>query len=138
MKFTDANELTLLLRLVLCTVFGILLGIERHKYGRIAGIRTFATIALGTAVFTIFASKITDGELNPTIIAGIVIGAALLSAKMLVVEHGIQQDFSNIAAVWATAAISSTIAVGMYVLGGGAAALLLGIFWLKDVYQPNK
>jgi putative Mg2+ transporter-C (MgtC) family protein len=128
-------ELQMVLRLALATVFGVLIGMERQKNGKVAGIRTFSTIALGTSIFTLMAMQISNGEFNPTIIAAIVIGAGLLSAKMLVVEHGSDQDFSNIAAVWCTAAIAVCISIGLFVVGGAAAALMLAIFWLKDLYN---
>jgi putative Mg2+ transporter-C (MgtC) family protein len=130
-------EIIYVLRAALATVFGILIGLERQKNGRVAGIRTFATIALGTAVFTIMALQINGGVVNNNIIAAIVIGAGVLSAKMLVIEHGVEQDFSNIAAVWTTAAISVCLALGLYVLGGAAAALMLLIFWFKDLFNQN-
>jgi putative Mg2+ transporter-C (MgtC) family protein len=130
-------ELTMVLRTALATVFGMLIGLERQKNGRIAGIRTFATIALGTAVFTLMATSMNNGEFNPTIIGAIIIGIGLISAKMLVYEQGMEQDFSNIAAVWTTAAISVCLSLGLYVLGGAAAALLLIIFWFKDLYSKN-
>lgn len=128
-------ELIMVLRAALATIFGILIGIERQRNGKIAGIRTFATIALGTAVFTLMATQMNNGVLDGSIIAAIIIGAGLLSAKMLVIEHGVEQDFSNIAAVWATAAIAVCLALGLYVLGGAAATFLLAIYWFKDLYN---
>jgi putative Mg2+ transporter-C (MgtC) family protein len=128
-------ELTMLLRAALATVFGILIGIERQKHGKVAGIRTFATLALGTSVFTLIALQLSSGEINSNIIAAIIIGIGLLSAKMLIVEQGVEQDFSNVTGVWATASIAVCMGMGFYVLGGAAAALLLTIFWFKDLYN---
>jgi putative Mg2+ transporter-C (MgtC) family protein len=129
-------ELTMVLRTALATIFGILIGLERQKHGKVAGIRTFATIALGTAVFTLIATQINSG-LDGSIIAAIIIGSAILSAKMLVIEHGAEQDFSNIVAVWTTTAISVSLALGLYILSGTAATLMLIIFWFKDLYNKN-
>jgi putative Mg2+ transporter-C (MgtC) family protein len=130
-------ELTMVLRITLATVFGILIGIERQKNGKVAGIRTFATVALGTAVFSLMSTQLGDVNFNGTIIAAIIIAAGLLSAKMLVIDGGVEQDFSNISAIWATASISVSISLGYYVLGGAAAALMLSIFWFKDLYNKN-
>jgi putative Mg2+ transporter-C (MgtC) family protein len=134
----DSNinfEITMLLRIGLATVFGVLIGIERHKNGKIAGIRTFATIALGTSIFTLMSTQVGSGIVDPMVIAAIVIGAGLLSSRMMVVDGEKKQDFSNIAAVWTTAAISVAFALGLYILGSAAAAILLLIFWLKDFYS---
>jgi putative Mg2+ transporter-C (MgtC) family protein len=137
MNFNLDWELTMVLRITLATVFGILIGIERQKNGRVAGIRTFATIALGTAVFTLMSTQLGDVNFNGTIVGAIIIGVGLLSAKMLVINDGVEQDFSNIAAVWTTSAIAIAVALGYYVIGSAAAALMLCIFWFKDLYNKN-
>ncbi len=137
MNITTQIELYMVLKASIATVFGILIGLERQKNGRVAGIRTFATIALGTAVFTLLAGQVNDGSFNYIIIAAIIIGAGVLSSKMLVNESGMEQDFSNIAAVWATVAISVSICMGLFILSGVAATLLLIIFWFKDLYNKN-
>jgi putative Mg2+ transporter-C (MgtC) family protein len=137
MNITMQVELYMVLKASIATVFGILIGLERQKNGRVAGIRTFATIALGTAVFTLLAGQVNDGSFNHIIIAAIIIGAGALSAKMLVNESGMEQDFSNIAAVWTTVAISVSICVGLFILSGVAASLMLIIFWFKDLYNKN-
>lgn len=129
-------ELQMALRLALATVFGILIGIERQKNGKIAGIRTFAIVALGTSAFTLMSTQLGAVNFDSNIIAAIVIGAGLLSAKMVVISDG-PQDFSNVSGIWATVAISVVISLGYYVLGGAAAALLLAIFWFKDLYIKN-
>ncbi len=130
-------ELQMALRLALATVFGILIGMERQRNGKVAGIRTFSTIALGTAGFTLMSTQLGAINFEPTIIAAIIIGAGLLSARMSVSTLNGEQDFSNISAVWATAAISVIISLGYYVLGGVSATLLLAIFWFKDLYNKN-
>ncbi len=130
-------ELIMVLRTALATLFGILIGMERQKNGKVAGIRTFATIALGTAVLTLMAAQISVGEINGNVLAAIIIGVGLLASKMIVKEIDSEQDFSNVAAVWATAAIAICMALGLYVLGGTAATLMLVIFWFKDLYNKN-
>jgi putative Mg2+ transporter-C (MgtC) family protein len=137
--FTNLNwEMQMVLRVALATIFGILIGIERQKNGKVAGIRTFATIALGTAAFTLLSTQLGQVNFDNTIVAAIIIAAGLLSARMSVVnQNTAEMDFSNISAVWATAAISAVIALGYYVLGGFSAAILLAIFWFKDFYNKN-
>jgi putative Mg2+ transporter-C (MgtC) family protein len=137
MKIELNIELAMVLRTTLATIFGVLIGLERQKNGRVAGIRTFSILALGTAVFTLMATQVSNGEINAIIIAAIIIGTGLISARMLIIDHGAEQDFSNISAVWATAAISVCLALGLYVLGGTAATLMLLIFWFKDLYTKN-
>ncbi len=130
-------ELTMLLRLSIATVFGLLIGIERQRHGKIAGIRTFATLALGTALFTLLATQVGATQYDASIVAATIIGVGLLASKMTVTTIENEQDFSNVAAIWATAAISVAVALGLYFLSGTAAVLLLIIFWFKDLYNKN-
>lgn len=48
-----STELILLPRLLIATVFGGIIGYERERNGRAAGIRTYAAVSLGAAMFTI-------------------------------------------------------------------------------------
>ncbi|HNF48644.1 MAG TPA: MgtC/SapB family protein [Chitinophagales bacterium] len=133
-------EFTPLIRLVVATVIGVMIGLERQKNGKIAGIRTFGTLALGTAAICIFALKM-QGMANGmewVIIASIIIAIGFISARMFIIDSGNGvQDFSNITAIWCTAAISILISFGFYTLGGITAFLLLLIFLLKDVYEKK-
>jgi putative Mg2+ transporter-C (MgtC) family protein len=131
------EELSLILRLALATFIGFSIGLERQRNGRIAGIRTFATMALGTALFTLLSIHFSPEGFNTTIIAAIIIAVGFISSKMLVLENN-QYDFSNIVALWVTAAISMCTAFGMYTIAGATGFLLLLIYLLKDVFEPKQ
>ena len=51
--FTELNTLSIALRLVLATLLGSLVGVERANKRYAAGIRTFALVCLGSALATI-------------------------------------------------------------------------------------
>lgn len=133
-------EIAPIVRLFIATFIGILIGLERQKNGKIAGIRTFGTLALGTTAICIFALNM-QGVANGmewVLIASIIIAIGFISARMFIIDSGNGvQDFSNITAIWCTAAISILIAFGFYTLGGITAFLLLLIFLLKDIYEKK-
>ncbi len=131
------EDLTLVLRLAIATCIGFAIGLERQRNGKIAGIRTFATMALGTALFTLLSIHFSAEGFNTTIIAAIIIAIGFVSSKMTTVENGVP-DFSNIVALWVTGAISMCVAFGMYTIACTTGFLLLLIYLLKDVFEPKK
>ena len=136
LHLTANQELQLVLNLTIATLFGLLIGLERQKNGRIAGIRTFGSIALGTSLFATMAKLLTTTLPSVYIVAAIVVAAGIIASALTVQNaDDEEQDFSNIAAVWSTVAITCCISFQLYVLGGAAATLLLVIFWFKDVYN---
>lgn len=131
-------ELHFILRMALATFLGLCIGIERQRFGKIAGIRTYSTMALATSLFTLMAIKLFPSEQTPIIIAAIIISAGLVSARTYVVDQNKVQDFSNIVALWATTAIAVAVSYGMYIVGATAAFLLIAIYILKDFIEPQK
>lgn len=47
-----ADELTMIVRLLLAGILGGLVGFQRERAGKTAGIRTLALISIGAALFT--------------------------------------------------------------------------------------
>jgi putative Mg2+ transporter-C (MgtC) family protein len=134
---TNLPELTIMMRVAIATAVGLGIGLERHQNGKIAGVRTYSTLALGTALLTSLAIHFFPQELQVYIIAAIIVGIAIVSSKISVVENNGQPEFSNMVALWTTGAVAITIAFGMTILGLGAAFLLLAIYLIKDFLEEK-
>ncbi len=134
---TNLPELTIIARVAIATAVGLGIGMERHQNGKIAGVRTYSTLALGTALLTSLALHFFPQELQVYIIAAIIIGLAVVSSKISVIENDGRPEFSNMVALWTTGAIAITIAFGMTILGLGAAFLLLAIYLIKDLIEDK-
>ncbi len=124
--------------MALATFLGLCIGFERQRFGKIAGIRTYSTMALAASLFTLMAIKLFPSEHTPIIVAAIIISAGLVSARTFVVDQNNVQDFSNIVALWATTAIAVAVSYGMYIVGATAAFLLIAIYIIKDILEPQK
>ena len=75
------NETDLILRIVIAAIFGGVIGWERQKDGKPAGLRTHMLVSTGAALFTIISfavmSVFEDSVIDPTrIAAGIITGVA--------------------------------------------------------------
>lgn len=65
------NELDIIIRLALAVVVGFLIGLEREKHHRPAGIKTHILVCVGAAVISLIQLEIIDGiirqvEENPS------------------------------------------------------------------------
>lgn len=134
---SNLPELTIIGRLSAATFLGLLIGLERNQNGKIAGVRTYSTMALGTALLTILAIHIFPTELQVYVLAAIIIGLAVVSSKISVTEKDGHQEFSNMVALWTTGAIAIAVSYGMYIVGAGAAFILLSVYLIKDFIEDR-
>lgn len=117
-----------IIRLLAATLLGAVVGIQREKAGKPAGLRTHILVSLGTAVFVLACSGVgmsSDGLSR--VIQGIVTGIGFIGAGSILKlneEHDIK-GLTTAASIWMTAAIG--VAVGLGSLG---VALLSTLFTL--------
>ncbi|HYH86251.1 MAG TPA: MgtC/SapB family protein [Pyrinomonadaceae bacterium] len=115
----DARQLVhVLIRLIAATLLGAIVGGQREKAGKPAGLRTHMLVSLGTAVFVLACSGVgmsSDGLSR--VIQGIVTGIGFIGAGSILKlnEERDIQGLTTAAGVWMTAAIG--VAVGLGSLG---------------------
>lgn len=107
-----------IIRLIAATLLGTVVGIQRERAGKPAGLRTHILVCLGTAVFVLACSGVgmtSDGLSR--VIQGIVTGIGFIGAGSILKlekERDIQ-GLTTAAGIWMTAAIG--VAVGLGSLG---------------------
>ena len=108
-------EIVLVLRTMLAAMLGALIGWERERHGTEAGIRTHMAVCIGACTFALVSSHVPGAD--PTRIAAqIVVGIGFLGAGVIINQHGTVSGLTTAAALWATSAVGTAAAFGMYVL----------------------
>ncbi|MEJ7848731.1 MAG: MgtC/SapB family protein [Pyrinomonadaceae bacterium] len=117
--FGDRQQLVrVIIRLVAAVLMGAIIGYERERAGKAAGLRTHILVTLGTCVFVLACSGygMTSDGLS-RVIQGIVTGIGFIGAGSIIKlndERNIQ-GLTSSAGIWMTAAIG--VAVGLGELG---------------------
>lgn len=106
-------------RILLATLLGGIIGMERSRHGRDAGLRTHIFICLGsamTALIGIYCHDILGYNLDPLrISAQVVSGIGFLGAGTILVKNSSKvTGLTTAAGMWATAAIGIATGVGFY------------------------
>lgn len=112
------NDTTIILRLVMAIVLGGVIGFERGRAGRPAGLRTHVLVCLGSALAIMTNQYVyqTFGVDDPTRIAAQVIsGIGFLGAGTIIVTGRHQvKGLTTAAGLWATACMGLAIGIGFY------------------------
>ena len=126
---TDTGQLMrVLVRLIAATLLGAVVGLQRERAGKPAGLRTHMLVTLGTAVFVLSCAGVgMSMEGLSRVIQGIVTGIGFIGAGSILKlsEERDIRGLTTAAGVWMTAAIG--VAVG---LGSVGVALLSTLFTL--------
>ncbi len=112
----------ILLRLVVAMVLGGLLGLEREFAHKMAGLRTYALISVGSALFVI-TSIIVAAQFSDTTVfdplrvaSNIVVGIGFVGAGLMIfreMEHR-PAGITTAAGLWVAAAIGMASGFGLY------------------------
>lgn len=129
----DARRLMhVVIRLLAATVLGAVIGVQRERAGKPAGLRTHMLVTLGTAVFVLACSGIgmsLDGLSR--VIQGIITGIGFIGAGSIL-KLDRERDIKGLttaAGIWMTAAVG--VAVGLGSLGVALLSTLFTIIILS-------
>jgi len=117
----------IILRLVLATVAGGLIGLEREVVHKPAGIRTHMLVSLGSALFALVTIEQLPNE-AARIIAGIATGIGFLGAGTIFKAKDEVHGLTTAASVWA---VGLAIGFGYYWIMVVAVILILIILQLN-------
>lgn len=118
-----------LLRLLLATILGGLIGIERQIGGQYAGFRTQILVCVGSCLFSIISVnsfKLLGASVDPTRIAAqIVVGIGFLGAGAIL-RYGITiRGLTTAASLWMVSAIGMASGFGEYIIALLSTAIVL-------------
>ncbi|CRZ35223.1 putative Mg2+ transporter-C (MgtC) family protein [Herbinix hemicellulosilytica] len=112
------NDVTIILRLVLAVLLGGIIGFERGRSGRPAGLRTHILVCLGSALAIMTNQYIYEnyGVSDPARIAAqVVSGIGFLGAGTILVTGRHQvKGLTTAAGLWATACMGLAVGIGFY------------------------
>lgn len=130
--------LKVLIRLFLAVVVGALIGSERAKHGRAAGMRTHLLVCLGaclTSLMSIFVSDVlgTGGDVM-RISAQVISGIGFLGAGMIIIKNNdMITGLTTAAGVWTTSIIGIALGYGFY-----SGALIGTVLFLVSIVLFSK
>jgi len=122
-----ATEVEMILRLLLATALGAIIGFQRERAKKPAGLRTHVLICIGAATFTIvsiYGFGATDDTAR--VAAGVVAGVGFLGAGAIIRGgEGIVAGLTTAATIWSVAGIGLAAGAGLYWIAVVATALIL-------------
>lgn len=125
-----------MLKLLIACFLGGILGLERQRHGRVAGLRTHMLVCMASTVLMTTASHwVVDADaslqLAPgRLAAGIMTGMGFIGAGTIIRSHHSVRGLTTSACLWLTAALGVAIGLGYSVLAVKTAFLSLMILWL--------
>jgi len=126
------TEVEMVLRLLLAAALGAIIGYQRERAGKQAGLRTHILICIGAALFTI-ASIYGFGAAGDAarVAAGVVVGIGFLGAGAIIRGgEGIVAGLTTAATIWAVAGIGLAAGAGLYLVSAVTTALVLIVLFL--------
>ncbi len=110
---------TIFVRLIMALLAGGIIGLERGKHGRAAGLRTHIMVCIGSAMTALTGQYVhtvlgVSGDVL-RLAAQVISGIGFLGAGMIIVKHGsVITGLTTAAGMWATAAIGIALGYGFY------------------------
>jgi putative Mg2+ transporter-C (MgtC) family protein len=111
------------LTLLLAVALGAIVGVEREKSHKPAGLRTHMLVSLGACLFTMMSDSF--GAQPAQVAGGIVAGIGFIGAGTIWAEKDKVQGITTAASLWATAAIGLTAGIGDYLLAAAVTLLVV-------------
>lgn len=129
-------SLEIILRLLLAIALGAIIGYQRERASKAAGLRTHALISLGAAVFTVVSVFGFSGAVDPSrIAAGVVAGVGFIGAG--VIFRGMSGErvagLTTAASIWASAGVGVAAGAGLWLIAVIAGLATLGILMIPKV-----
>lgn len=142
----DATQVTrIVLRLLVAATLGGLLGYERERQGKSAGVRTHMLVAIGAALFVLIPQQAGASSTDLSrVLQGLIAGVGFLGAGAIIMGNREVETrgLTTAASIWVTAAIGVAAGMGREstaVLSTLIALLILSVVpWIYRTKKQHK
>ncbi len=135
-------------RLAASLVLGAVVGFEREREGKQAGLRTHMLVCLGACLFTLAGIRLAadlmslGAAIDPgRVVQGIIGGIGFLGAGTLIREGATVRGLTTAATIWAMGGVGVATGLGYWTLAVAAALLSLlvleGVGRLERIWGPK-
>ena len=140
--YLSPQDSELITRVIIATLLGAMIGLERELHGRAAGLRTHMLVTTGTALFVILSQYIAN--MNGYVISGdpgriaaqVVTGIGFLGAGAIIKEGLSVRGLTTAACLWVSASIGMACGMSAYTLASATTLLVLfGLIILPRIEQ---
>ena len=136
----EGETLRMFFQIGLAAALGLFVGLEREYKRKAAGMRTYALVSLGAALFTILSvegfQQFGNGVQDPARVAAqVVVGIGFLGAGLIFIQQGGVQGLTTAAGLWAIAAVGMAVGVQLYSLAIFTSVLILLILWILKKFM---
>ena len=127
-------------RLLMAVALGAVLGYDRERHDRPAGLRTHILVALGAALFVIVALRAGfDSQAMGRVVQGLITGVGFLGAGAIIKLDDRREirGLTTAAGIWVTAAIGMTVGLGQLATATAVAALAWIVLAVLPAIEPS-
>jgi putative Mg2+ transporter-C (MgtC) family protein len=121
------NAADLMLRLLVALALGAIVGLERERQERAAGLRTVTMVSLGSCLFTIIGAYGFANTDPSRVAAQIVTGIGFLGAGTIFLRKDLVRGLTTAATIWAVAAIGMAAGTARYFEAAFTTLLILAV-----------
>jgi len=122
MEFLENPQIQIIFQLLLAALLGGIVGLEREYKRKEAGLRTYALVSLGSALFTIIAFEVFQNFLGKPgagidplrVIQAIAIGIGFIGAGLIIYRQSYIEGLTTAAGLWVVSAIGIAVGVKLY------------------------
>jgi len=129
--------LDMTLRLLLAIALGAIIGYQRERAGKAAGLRTHTLISMGAALFTVVSIFGFSGAVDPSrVAAGVVAGVGFIGAGVIFrgMRGGGVAGLTTAASIWTAAGVGLAAGAGMWLIAIIAGLAAVGILMIPKVH----
>lgn len=126
------NELQYFAQIILSLFLGALLGWNRERGGKPAGLRTYALVCAGSALFTIISSEGFGGSEPTRIAAQIVSGIGFIGAGAIIHRGDHIEGVTTAAGLWMAAGVGMAVGAQFYLLAILSTIVIAGVLFIND------
>lgn len=138
---TEVTTESAVFKMLVSMALGGAVGFERKRKGQIAGMRTFALIAMGATMAMLLSIYIPQEYLGlkngdpGRIAAQVITGIGFLGAGAIIQMKGSVRGLTTAAGIWIVATIGMAVGVGLYFLATVSTAFILVILVFFERYE---
>ncbi|GMQ92581.1 MAG: hypothetical protein BMS9Abin12_0057 [Acidimicrobiia bacterium] len=136
-EFTDTLAVVGGFRVLIAAALGVILGLERQQSNKDAGLRTYALVAAGSALFTVLSIEAFPGADTSRVAAQIVTGIGFLGAGLIFRQGVNVQGLTTAAGLWSVAAIGMAAGTGFWGLAIVVTVIVLFVLKVSDRFSTQ-